>query len=137
MYPFGHMARILLFWVLRLEQCRIIQDMDGTADIIFADRFWGSTFAFDVRGHGMPGELLDWISRDIKRQPDITILFDAPFEVVRKRKKAKTMNDPDFAKRVESGYRELADALSWIRVDATQKPEKVMSDCLAIIEGRA
>lgn len=131
-YPLGHPARVLLFWVLRLQQYEAMQELTGM-DIVFADRFWGSTLAYDVYGHGMPRELADWFGRYIKRQPDITILFEAPLGVVRQRKEAKTMSDPDFARRVERGYQELADALSWIRVDATQEPEEVKKRCLEII----
>lgn len=135
MYPFGHPARILLFWVLRLQQHEIMQKMSD-ADIVFADRFWGSTLAFDVYGHGMPRELLEWFGRYIKQQPDITILFEAPLETVLQRKEAKTMKNLRFAERVERGYRQLSDELSWVRVDATQEPEEVKRRCLEIIFSR-
>ncbi len=134
-YPLGHPARVLLFWVLRLQQYEEVQKLVG-ADIIFADRFWGSTLAYDVYGHGMPRELLDWFSRHIKRQPDITFLFEAPLEVVRRRKEAKTMSDPGFAARVEQGYQQLADELSWVRVDATLEPGQVAKYCLGVILSR-
>jgi len=128
-YPLGHPARIILFWVLRLQQYDAMQKSED-ADIIFADRFWGSSLAFDVYGNGVPREVLDWIGQHIKRQPDITFLFEAPIEVVRQRKEAKTISDDGFARRVEKGYQERADALSWIRVDAAQGPEQVKEDCL-------
>ncbi len=131
-YPLGHPARILLFWVLRLQQYEVIQELTG-ADIVFADRFWGSTLAYDVYGNGVPRELLKWVGQHIKRQPDITFLFEAPLEVVRQRKEAKTMSDLGFARRVEQGYQQLADALSWIRVDATPEPEEVKKLCLGIV----
>ena len=47
-YPLGHPARVLLFWVLRLQQYDEILRTMARADIIFADRFWGSTLAYDV-----------------------------------------------------------------------------------------
>jgi len=129
-YSLGHPARIILFWVLRLQQYDTLQEMLGGTDIIFADRFWGSSLAFDVYGNGVPREILEWVGQHIKRQPDITFLFEAPIEVVRQRKEAKTISDDGFARRVEKGYQELADALSWIRVDAAQGPEQVKEDCL-------
>ena len=132
-YPLGHPARIVLFWVLRLQQYDAMQDMLKNTDIIFADRFWGSSLAFDVYGNGVPREVLDWVGQHIKQQPDITLLFEAPIEVVRQRKEAKTMNDIGFARRAEKGYQELAKMLSWIRIDATQKPERVKEFCLQAI----
>lgn len=131
-YPLGHPARILLFWVLRLQQYEVMQELTG-ADIVFADRFWGSTLAYDVYGNGVPQELLEWVGQHVKRQPDITLLFEAPLDVLRQRKEAKTMGDPGFARRVEQGYQQLADALSWIRVDATPEPEEVKKCCLEIV----
>ena len=130
-YSLGHPARIFLFWALRLQQHDAMQA--SNSDIVLADRFWGSTIAFDVYGNGVPRELLGWVGQHIKRQPDITFLLEAPLDVVRQRKIAKTMSDLDFARRVEYGYQQLADELSWIRVDATQEPEEVKKHCLEVI----
>ncbi len=135
-YPLGHPARILLFWVLRIQQYDAIQNMMGEIDIVFADRFWGSTLAFDVYGNGVPPQLLEWVGRHIERKPELTLLFEAPLETVRQRKEAKTMGDLGFARRVERGYQELADALSWVRVDAAQEPELVKESCLDAILAR-
>lgn len=133
-YPLGHPARILLFWVLRLQQYEMMQKMNNVTDIILVDRFWGSTLAFDVYGNGIPRELLEWVGKYIKRQPDITFLFEASIDVVRHRKKAKTMDDLYFARRVEKGYQKLADELLWIHVDATKEPEQVKEYCLSVIK---
>lgn len=132
-YPLGHPARIILFWVLRLQQCDLMQEMLDSTDIIFLDRFWGSTLAFDLYGNSVPRELLEWLSQHIKRQPDITFLFEASLDVVQQRKEATTLSDLDFARRVEQGYQQLADMLSWVRVDATQKPAQIKEHCLKII----
>lgn len=131
-YPLGHPARILLFWILRLQQYEVIEN-NCDADIIFADRFWGSTIAYDVYGNGVPRELLEWVGQCIKRRPDITFLFEAPLELLWRRKDAKTMGNLDFARRVEQGYQQLADALSWVRVDASQEPEQVKKCCLEVV----
>ncbi len=131
-FPLGHPARILLFWVLRLQQYEVMLK-SADADIVLVDRFWGSTLAYDIYGNGVPRELVGWFGQYFKRQPDITLFFEAPLDVVQRRKKAKTMSDLGFARRVEAGYKELALALSWVRVDATQAPEQVKSDCLRVI----
>lgn len=132
-YPLGHPARILLFWVLRLQQYDAALSMKD-ADIVFLDRFWGSTLAFDVYGHGMPKELVKWFGDRLERIPDITIFLDAPLTVVRRRKQAKTMQNARFARRVMLGYRELARTLGWVRVDATRPAEAVMRQCLAALK---
>jgi len=135
-YKLGHPARILLFWALRLQQYDMMQEMNESRDIVFADRYWGSTLAFDVYGNKVPQDLLKWVGDHIQKQTDITFLFEAPIEVVAQRKEAKTMSDLEFARRVQQGYSDLADKFGWIRVDATQSPEKVKSQCLQIILSR-
>ena len=132
-YSLGHPARILLFWILRLQQYEKIQEMASAADIVFADRFWGSTIAFDVHGNGVPCELLAWVGQHIERSLDITFFFEAPVDFVRKRKESKTMGDLGFAQRVEQGYQQLAEALSWVRVDATKEVEQVKEYCLGAV----
>lgn len=135
-YSLGHPARIMIFWVLRLQQYEAIQKMKDSVDIVFADRFWGSTLAFDIYGNKVPWEFLEWVGQHIKVKPDITIFFEAPIEVVRQRKEAKTMNDLGFARRVECGYQELSAFFSWVPVDATREPSKVKKECLRIVLSR-
>lgn len=130
-FPLGHPARILLFWVLRLEQYERM--LKTAADIVLLDRFWGSTLAYDLYGNKIPQEAIEWLKQYLERQPDITLFFDAPLSVVRLRKEAKTMSDLAFARRVEGGYKELAQKLSWTRVDATEEPEEVKRHCLEAI----
>ena len=110
-----------------------MQEIEKDKDIVFADRFWGSTIAFDVYGNGVPPEVLDWVGEHIEEYPDITLFFSAPLEVVRQRKRAKTMQRDAFSVKVEQGYEELAKRNSWIRIDATQKPEEVAKQCLEVI----
>lgn len=131
-YPLGHPARILLFWVLRLQQYEAMQKL-ADVDIVLVDRFWGSTIAYDIYGNGVPKELVGWLGQYLKYQPDITLFFEVALDVVQQRKRAKTMSDLAFAKRVEQGYQKLADELSWFHVDAAQKPELVKKCCLEII----
>ena len=132
-YPFGHPARIILYWALRLHQYDVMQEMLNKTDIILADRFWNSTFVFDVCGNGISREFWKWFGRHVKRQPDITLFFEAPLGVVQQRKKVEIMSDPDFAQRVKQGYSELADKLSWTRVDATRELVEVKNNCMEII----
>lgn len=106
--------------------------LDG-ADIILADRFWSSTFVFDVCGSGVPHECWEWVGQHVKRQPDITFLFEASLDIARQRKRTEIMSEPDFAQRVEQGYSQLADMLFWIRIDATGALVEVRDRCIEII----
>lgn len=132
-YDFGSPLRILLFWILRLQQDDMIQQRKNGADIILMDSCWWTTLANDVYGNGVPRVLLDWLGRYIKQWPDITFFLDVPLEVAQKRKQSKTFADPEFAKRVWQGYQELARESSWVRIDGTQKPDRVAERCIEVI----
>ncbi len=132
-YPLGHTSRIILFWLLRLQQYDIMQEMLEQYDIIIADRFWGSTLAFDVYGNNVPTKVLDWVGEHIENYPETTLYFSAPIDVVKKRKKAKTMQNMEFALKVERGYNDLAEKMKWIKIDATQETNKVVEKCIEII----
>ena len=129
--PLENLARSMIFWAMRIMQYDVIQEMRGM-DVIFMDRSWGSALAFDGYGNGVSLVFLEHIGASLA-QPDIAFLFSAPLEVVRARKKSRTMQDIAFARRVEQGYAELAAEHGWILVDATQTPESVKEHCLAII----
>lgn len=132
-YPLGEPERILLFWVMKLEQYRAVCELSKTHDIVFADRFIGSAFAFDVCGHGIPNYIYGWLYRWVSQKPDLILFFDAPLEVVRSRKNAQTMLDDEFAQRVQHGYVALANLQKWTHIDATASPEKVRDECLKAI----
>lgn len=135
-YPPGHPSRIMLFWVLRLQQYQAIQeDFEQQAvDVIIADRYWGSTVAFDLHGNNVPQAVMDWVGSHIHFQPDLTFFFDVPLELIHQRKEAKTMLDPLFAKRTEFGYKLLAERSNWTHVDASQTIADVVGFCLNAIQ---
>lgn len=135
-YPLGHPARIILFWALRLQQYEVMQEMLNKTDIIFADRFWSSTFVFDVCGNGVPHEFWEWVEQHITRQPDITLFFEVPLDVAQQRKRVEIMDDQNFARCVKYEYSQLAERLSWIRIDATGELKEVRDNCLNIILSR-
>ena len=132
-YPLGHPVRIILFWTLRLQQYDAMQEMLSRVDIIFADRFWNSTFVFDVCGNGVSHKSWEWVNQHIKRQPDITFFFETTLDIAQQIKRTEIMSDPDFARRVEQAYSQLANAMSWIRVDATQTLVEVRDRCMEFI----
>lgn len=131
--PLGHPLRMAAFWALRVQQHEMVAELSQFTDIVFADRSWGTALAMDVFGNRVPREFLDWISRHIKHQPDITFFLDAPLSVIRQRKRAETMTDAAFAARVFRGYKKLARELSWIRIDARKSAWENAEECLEII----
>ena len=97
------------------------------------DRSWSSILAFDVYGNGLPEKLLAWVGGYIRRQPDITLLLEAPLQVLQRRKASATLGDTAFARRVRRGYQELARQLSWVHVDATREIPQVKNHCMRVI----
>jgi len=132
-FPNIHPIRNIIFLIIRILQYRAMVRAMKRADIVFIDQFWGSTLAIQGYGVGIPRKILDLVGQCIRKQPDITLFFDIPLEVARQRKKAKTTADMAFAERVQRGYKELANTLSWIRVDATQPPKEVKRQCLEVV----
>lgn len=133
-YPSNHRLRIVLFWAIHLQQCQLIEEAAKRADVVFVDHLWGTDIAVNLYGKLVPPKVLEWIWQN-KPQPQITFLFEAPLEVVRKRRKkiSKTLSDPRLGNRIQRGFRKLAELYSWIRVDATRTPEEIKNDCLKII----
>jgi len=132
-FPQDHPASMLIFWSLRLQQYEAMEGLRQKADVVFADRFWGTTVVVDFYGNDVPQEILKWVGANMEKKPDITIFLDVPLSVALQRKESKTMGDPEFANRIERGYAELSEKLGWIRIDATQSPDTVMKQCFQVI----
>ena len=132
-YPMGHIVRILLYWVIRIQQCEEMCRLRQHNDVVLIDRCWGSNEATDIYGNGVPRNVVDWAGSHIYRRPDVTLWFDAPIVTVTERKLATTMQDGRFAERVAAGYEYLARRYRWIRIDATASLEAVRDSCLAVL----
>ena len=133
-YPAGHPIRLLLLWALRLLQPELIQAMKNQVDLILLDRFWGTTLAYDVYGHRVPQDFLDWIGLDLNQwRPDVTLLFDAPLEVVKSRQVSMTLTDQQLAGRIRQGYLRLAKRWRWHKINATLTPAAIQQQCLEVI----
>ncbi len=130
--PLDSLVRSMLFWAMRIRQYEIIYEVGDVMDVILADRTWGTALVYDGHGNTVSRTILERIGQDLRR-PDITFYLEAPLEVVRARKKSRTMENLPFAVRVAKGYRKMARARGWIRVDATRTPEEIKECCLEII----
>lgn len=135
MYPVEHPARTLLYWVLRLQQ-HDAAGMATDADVVLADRFWISTYVFDVCLNDVPQEVWDWVTRYITFYPDITLFFEVSEYVARKRREPKVMADRDLSRIVIESYAKLAKENSWVCINAEQDVDSVVTNCLQVINPR-
>lgn len=105
---------------------------------VLCDRFTDATYAYQGGGRGMPAEQIDALVRIVhpQRQPDLTVLLDAPVNVGLERARVRNGADgpdrfeterSDFFERVRRCYleRALQEPRRFRVVDATGTPEQV------------
>lgn len=113
-------TEVLLMFASRREQlARIIEPSLNAGTWVVCDRFTDSTYAYQCGGRGLPAARVADIEKWVHghRQPDLTLLFDAPLEVARERLVRNTP-DPDkfereqgdFFARVRANYLARAEA---------------------------
>jgi dTMP kinase len=116
-------------------------------DIVVADRFVDSTFAYQGAGRGLEMQVLMAMQLVLKVKPDLTILLDLPAEAGLRRQAAEDGHQPDrleqediaFHTRVREGYLDFArrDPERYHVIDAAQQPEAVASEALRVTILRA
>lgn len=110
----------MLMFAARLEHIeQVIKPALQAGKWVISDRFSDASFAYQGGGRGMDWEQLhqleQWVHPDL--QPDLTLFFDVPIEIARKRlrtpDKTRPNNAPldrfeqekaDFFVRVQAGY---------------------------------
>jgi dTMP kinase len=118
--PMDALTETLLLFAARDDHVRtVIWPALAAGTWVLCDRFTDATFAYQGGGKGVPAELiahLAQVSHD-GLMPDLTIVFDCPYEVSRERL-GRTGRTPDrferenheFFDRVRQGYLGLARA---------------------------
>jgi dTMP kinase len=116
-------------------------------DIVVADRFVDSTFAYQGAGRGLEMQVLMAMQMVLKVKPDLTILLDLPAEVGLRRQAAEDGHQPDrleqediaFHTRVREGYLDFArrDPDRYHVIDAAQDADIVAADALRVTILRA
>jgi dTMP kinase len=116
-------------------------------DIVVADRFVDSTFAYQGAGRGLEMRVLMAMQMVLKVKPDLTILLDLPAEVGLKRQAGEDGHQPDrleqediaFHTRVREGYLDFArrDPDRYHVIDAAQDADAVAADALRVTILRA
>jgi dTMP kinase len=116
-------------------------------DIVVADRFVDSTFAYQGAGRGLEMQVLMAMQMVLKVKPDLTILLDLPAQVGLKRQAGEDGHQPDrleqediaFHTRVREGYLDFArrDPDRYHVIDAAQDADAVAADALRVTILRA
>jgi dTMP kinase len=116
-------------------------------DIVVADRFVDSTFAYQGAGRGLEMQVLMAMQMVLKVKPDLTILLDLPAEAGLKRQAGDDRHQPDrleqediaFHTRVRHGYLDFArrDPDRYHVIDAAQDADVVAADALRVTILRA
>lgn len=126
---------LLMFAARQSHLAEVIRPALGQGRWVVCDRFTDATYAYQGGGRGVSGARIEaleaWVQEGL--QPDLTILFDLPFEVARQRIGGERQLDrfeteaADFHKRVRAAYLQRAEQ-SPRRVavlDATQDAETI------------
>ena len=126
----------MLMFASRLEHIeQVIKPALHAGKWVISDRFSDASFAYQGGGRGMDWEKLsqleNWVHPDL--QPDLTIFFDVPVAVAKKRLSNNVSLDrfeheqSDFFERVRAGYhrRVQQNPQRYIVIDAAQTLEIV------------
>lgn len=146
--PMDPLTESLLVFAARREHVvKVIEPALARGAVVLCDRFTDATFAYQGGGRSFDWSVLeqleDWVHGH--RQPDLTFLFDVSPEVAEARRAA--VRQPDrfeaqdlaFFTRVRQAYerRRAAQPDRFALIDATQAPESVGAQVLAIMAERA
>jgi len=115
-------------------------------DIVVADRFADSTFAYQGAGRGLEMKVLMAMQMVLKVRPDLTLLLDIDPSTGMARRDAggevrdrMEAEDVAFHTRVRQGYLDYSrrDPERYVLIDATQPPEAVAAQSLRVTLERA
>jgi len=119
----GTVELLLVFASRRQHLIELVDPALAAGKNVLCDRFSDSTRAYQGRGRGLDPERIDAVDRVATgaRRPDLTLLFDLPAEVARRRGASKSrqrsgtvdrldVESLEFYVRVRAGYLDLARA---------------------------
>lgn len=142
-------AEMLLYAASRAQLVdEVVRPALARGEIVLADRFCDSTYAYQGYGRGLDLHLL----RDITEfatgglTPDLTFYLDVDAETGLRRRQADQAAEwnrldaaeVDFHQRVSAGYRELirAEPMRWVVVDGNKAVESVQQQIRGIVTER-
>ena len=124
----------------RHAHCELIEKITPTTDLILIDRFDLSTEAYQGYGDGVDIHLIQQLNLLATNSINVTrrILLDVPINVAVERVMARgekmTVDDVVRLERVRAGYANMADMRRMQAIDASQSPDRVLSDAIRLID---
>jgi dTMP kinase len=120
--PMDPLSETLLMFAARSDHLRrvVVPSLAGGTWVV-CDRFTDATVAYQGGGKGVSADLIDRLRRAVHPdlEPDLTLIFDCPYEVARERlgQTGKALDrfereGREFFERVRGGYLNLAAAQS-------------------------
>jgi dTMP kinase len=126
---------LLMFAARQSHLAEVIRPALLRGDWVVCDRFTDATYAYQGGGRGVSGARIEaleiWVQQGL--QPDLTLLFDLPYEVAQERIGAERQLDrfeteaADFHRRVRLAYQQRARAAQGriVVLDAALSPEVI------------
>lgn len=126
---------LLMFAARQSHLAEVIRPALARGDWVVCDRFTDATYAYQGGGRGVPTARIEalevWVQEGL--QPDLTILFDLPYEVARQRIGGDRQLDrfeteaADFHRRVRAAYQQRAAQAPerFAVLDAAQDPASI------------
>lgn len=146
-YPISARAELLLYAADRAQHIEeAIEPQLSQGAIVLCDRYTDSTVAYQGYGRGLSLDLIEQLDRLATSglESDLTLWLDVDVEIGLARAKARGKSDRfeqtelDFHRRVQQGYRELAQKYPRriVRVDASRSPDEVQAQIQEIWQQR-
>jgi dTMP kinase len=126
---------LLMFAARQSHLAEVIRPALARGDWVVCDRFTDATYAYQGGGRGVSATRIEtleaWVQEGL--QPDLTILFDLPYEVARQRIGGDRQLDrfeteaADFHRRVRAAYQQRAAQAPqrFAVLDAAQDPASI------------
>ena len=137
-------TELLLMYAARAQHLQqVIVPALKAGKMVLCDRFTDASFAYQCAGRGLSKEKLALLNANfVSHMLEITFWLDAPTELGMSRARARGALDrfeqekAAFFEKVRSGYQQLwqQQGERIKRLDATQAPEQVFSQAMAILQ---
>ena len=133
---------LLVFAARREHLARVIAPALEAGRWVLCDRYTDATYAYQGGGHGVPAERIDELDAWMGVVPDLTLVFDVPAEVARRRRAGSASppdrferEDPAFFDRVRRVYLQRArlDPRRVRLVNGDRPPEEVKKELQQIL----
>lgn len=144
--PVNEGCELLLIFAARAQHIQqVIQPALQQGKWVLSDRFVDASFAYQGGGRQLDQQKISILQQQfVAQMPKLTFWLDAPVEVGMQRAQKRGALDRfeqekrEFFERVRAVYAQRAQAepARIVRIDATQSPEKMLSQAIEILNNR-